>query len=93
MKLGSLEGKFSPSSIHKAVESSIRRINELCREANITTASLLNFAVTDGETLVASRYVNDATSNAASLYFASGSKWTQSVERPKEYIMQRVSLI
>ncbi|RQM25559.1 hypothetical protein B5M09_005468 [Aphanomyces astaci] len=36
------------------------------------------------------RYVNVSSSAAASLYFSSGSRWIRSVERPKEYIMQRV---
>ncbi|RHY89413.1 hypothetical protein DYB35_002142 [Aphanomyces astaci] len=35
------------------------------------------------------RYVNVSSSAAASLYFSSGSRWIRSVERPKEYIMQR----
>ncbi|KAF9518822.1 hypothetical protein BS47DRAFT_1337981 [Hydnum rufescens UP504] len=42
-------------------------LNELAREANITEPSLLNFFVTDGSTIVASRYISSKYDEAASL--------------------------
>lgn len=40
-----------------------------------TQPSLLNFAVTDGESVVCARYVSSATLEAPSLYFSSGTKF------------------
>ncbi|MCG8670276.1 MAG: hypothetical protein MI867_12735, partial [Pseudomonadales bacterium] len=40
--------------------------------------SLLNLCLTDGKTLVASRYVNHPTAKPASLYFTSGSDFSVS---------------
>ncbi|KAG9411941.1 hypothetical protein AC1031_017579 [Aphanomyces cochlioides] len=88
-ELGPLDQEFSGKDMRRAMGKTIRTINSLCHAAGVTEPSLLNFAVTDGDTLVATRYVNVASSAAASLYFSSGSRWIQSVERPKEYIMQR----
>ncbi|OQS02528.1 hypothetical protein THRCLA_05104 [Thraustotheca clavata] len=88
-KIGPLEGEFTGKEMRSAMFNTIRIINALCRETGITEPSLLNFAVTDGDTLIATRYVNVDSSAAASLYFTSGSRWIRSVERPKEYIMQR----
>ncbi|ODV86216.1 hypothetical protein CANARDRAFT_196512 [[Candida] arabinofermentans NRRL YB-2248] len=50
--------------------------------------SLLNFAVTDGESIVVSRYVTSKTDEAASLYFSTGSKFLE-VE-PTRFKMERV---
>ncbi|ETW02165.1 hypothetical protein H310_05734 [Aphanomyces invadans] len=88
-ELGSLDQEFSGKDMRHAMGKTIRTLNMLCHAAGITEPSLLNFAVTDGDTLIATRYVNVSSSAAASLYFSSGSRWIQSVERPKEYIMQR----
>ncbi|RHY35059.1 hypothetical protein DYB32_000467 [Aphanomyces invadans] len=103
-ELGSLDQEFSGKDMRHAMGKTIRTLNMLCQydrsvhsmdscgrrsAAGITEPSLLNFAVTDGDTLIATRYVNVSSSAAASLYFSSGSRWIQSVERPKEYIMQR----
>ena len=38
-------------------------------------ASLLNFAVTDGSSVVVTRYNNITPENAASLYFSSGTNF------------------
>ncbi|KAF0694256.1 Aste57867_14851 [Aphanomyces stellatus] len=102
-ELGSLDLEFSGKDFRRAMGKTIRTLNALCQSvfhllslvlmlgsgAGISEPSLLNFAVTDGDTLIATRYVNVSTSAAASLYFSSGSRWIRSVERPKEYIMQR----
>ncbi|QPG73136.1 glutamine amidotransferase subunit [Brettanomyces nanus] len=42
-----------------------------------TDPSLMNFAVTDGESIVVSRYVTSKTDEAASLYFSTGSKFIE----------------
>jgi hypothetical protein len=47
---------------------------------------MLNFAVSDGETVVATRVVFSGPS-AASLYFASGSRWSEDPIMKGEYRM------
>ena len=98
--LGEIQNNRSSSAANQephvqmkhAILETIDTINDLCREALITEPSLLNFAVTDGQTLIATRYANVSTSGSPSLYFSSGSKWAESELHPGEYIMQRVGL-
>lgn len=45
----------------------IAHLNLLARNAGITEPSLLNFTVTDGSTIVASRYISSKYDEAASL--------------------------
>ena len=49
--------------------NTIAIINKWCDEVHEKEPSLLNFAVTDGEAVVCSRYVSSATEQAASLFF------------------------
>ncbi|OLL25982.1 putative glutamine amidotransferase DUG3 [Neolecta irregularis DAH-3] len=49
--------------------------------------SLLNFCVTDGFSVVCTRYISSKTSTAASLYFISGSKFVQIADG--QYKMER----
>jgi len=60
--------------------------------------SLLNFAVTDGDSVVCTRYVSSQTDEAASLFFSSGTSWKESGQKagghssdpgPKDYVMER----
>ncbi|KAF9504147.1 hypothetical protein BS47DRAFT_1355537 [Hydnum rufescens UP504] len=69
--------EFSPAVLRDAVLETIRHLNELAREANITEPSLLNFFVTDGSTIVASRYISSKYDEAASLYFSSGTTFSE----------------
>lgn len=62
-------GGFGHGILRKAMMNTISKLNEFHREMNVTEPSLLNFAVTDGECVVASRYVSSATEEAASLFF------------------------
>ncbi|KAI8053871.1 nucleophile aminohydrolase [Syncephalis plumigaleata] len=68
-------GPFTPEILHKAMERTIALINEWLDEENINEISLMNFAVTDGETVVCSRYITDAQYEGASLYFSSGTRF------------------
>lgn len=49
-------------------------------EAGITEVSLLNFAVSDGSTLIATRYVSHEDEEPASLYYAEGSAFQRCLE-------------
>lgn len=58
---------FSTQTLRRAMEATITSLNEFAREADVTEPSLLNFVVTDGETVVATRYISSKVHEAASL--------------------------
>ncbi|EMC97974.1 hypothetical protein BAUCODRAFT_409717 [Baudoinia panamericana UAMH 10762] len=81
------EGKqregFGHTLLRKTMLRTIERINEFrealpeeVRQSN-DTRSLLNFAVTDGKSVVCTRYVSSKTDEAASLFFSSGTSWRE----------------
>ena len=58
------------------MEATINEIQQVCEEAGQgEEQSLLNFVVSDGRTVVATRYSNIAQEAGASLYYALGSKF------------------
>ncbi|KAJ5553288.1 hypothetical protein N7513_004088 [Penicillium frequentans] len=75
---------FGQALLRKVMIKTIARINEFTREVaakhNVTdveTRSLLNFAVTDGHSVICTRYISSKTDEPASLYFSSGTKWKE----------------
>ena len=73
----------------------IKRINEFVDTVSseekteiYDRRSLLNFAVTDGHSVVCSKYVSSYTDEAASLFFSSGTSWKQG-EVKGQYKMER----
>ncbi|KAH6648854.1 nucleophile aminohydrolase [Truncatella angustata] len=96
------EEGFSPSILRKALLQTIEIINELTmsisesvvQSENVDTRSLLNFAVTDGHSVVCTRYVSSKTDEAASLYYSSGTQWESKpspndVSQGRDYQMER----
>ncbi|KAJ8654991.1 hypothetical protein O0I10_009387 [Lichtheimia ornata] len=77
--------KFDHQELKDAMLKTIAQLNEWAEEANITEPSLLNFAVTDGESVVCVRYISSKTEEAASLYFSSGTRFES--YRPGHYRM------
>jgi glutamine amidotransferase len=77
------DGGFGPTVLRKAVLKTIETINELIDQIpervlhaeNVDTRSLLNIAVTDGHSVICTRYVSSQTDEAASLYYSSGTQW------------------
>ncbi|KAL8288636.1 hypothetical protein RB600_004212 [Gaeumannomyces tritici] len=77
------EKGFGPTVLRKAMLKTIELINELIdaipesviHAENVDTRSLLNFAITDGHSIICTRYVSSSTDQAASLYYSSGSQW------------------
>lgn len=59
----------------KALHKTITRIVELCREADITDASWLNLAVSNGQEGVVSRFSSDNGQSAPSLYLDEGRRY------------------
>jgi glutamine amidotransferase len=76
---------FGHAGLRKAMLRTIERLNEFIAAVpekyrankDFEPRSLLNFAVTDGESIIVTRYVSSKTDEAASLYFSSGTKWTK----------------
>ena len=62
----------SAEEMRKTLVWTIGRLNEVSREAGITTPSFYNFAVTNGEATVVSRYCSDQNTEGASLHYARG---------------------
>ena len=92
------EKGFGHSVLRNAMFETIDRINaftERCipehEKDDGGAVSLLNFAVSDGHSVVCSRYVSSKTDEAASLFFSSGTSWKppSSEEDKGQYKMER----
>jgi glutamine amidotransferase len=89
------EGGFGPNVLRTAVLKTIQQINAFIadisettiQEEDVDTRSLLNFAVTDGHSVVCTRYVSSRTDEAASLYYSSGTTWQD--KQKGNYQMER----
>src|ERR1700710_580477 len=87
---------FGPPILRQAMLKTIKQINDFIAEIpsnvvideNVDTRSLLNFAVTDGHSVVCTRYVSSRTDEAASLYYSSGTTWEDKSQKG-EYQMDR----
>jgi|SRR5579862_4256472 glutamine amidotransferase len=62
-------GGFGHAVLRQAMKNTIASINKWCEEIDEKEPSLLNFAVTDGEAVLCTRYVSSSTEQAASLFF------------------------
>lgn len=77
---------FGHTVLRRAMLATIERINGFIRaipektRAGEDTRSLLNFAVTDGKSVVCTRYVSSKTDEAASLFFSSGTNWAEQTQ-------------
>ncbi|KAI6047675.1 N-terminal nucleophile aminohydrolase [Pisolithus marmoratus] len=68
---------FTPKVLQKAMLDTISALNNYAEEAGITEPSLMNFCVTDGESVVATRYISSRQDEAASLWFSSGTTFSE----------------
>lgn len=66
--------KYDHGILREALLTTIRLLREWQTVLTLEP-SLLNFAVTDGESVVASRYITSRTDEAASLHFSTGSRF------------------
>ncbi|CAJ0914950.1 13623_t:CDS:2, partial [Entrophospora sp. SA101] len=78
-------GPFSHEILRSAMLKTIQQLNIWAEEEGINEPSLLNFAVTDGCSVVCTRYINCQTREAASLYFSSGTSFME--YKPGHYKM------
>ncbi|KAG8815298.1 hypothetical protein FRC17_000751 [Serendipita sp. 399] len=63
--------------LRQAMLDTIHQLNTLAQKHGITEPSLLNFCITDGQTVIATRYVSSRTDEAASLYYSSGTTFSE----------------
>ena len=68
--------KLSPDILLKAMEQTISTIADYCKKFSVMEVSLLNFVVSDGSTMIATRYVFPENGQPASLYYAEGNNLT-----------------
>ncbi|PHH83308.1 hypothetical protein CDD82_2278 [Ophiocordyceps australis] len=86
------ETGFGPTVLRKAMEQTIAHINDLTdsiphdivQAEDVDTRSLLNFAVTDGHSVICTRYVSSSKDEAASLYYSSGTQWVTRTAAPDD---------
>lgn len=87
---------FGPTVLRHAMLKTIKQINDfiagipekIIEEEGLDIRSLLNFAITDGHSIVCTRYVSSKTDEAASLYYSSGTTWEDKSNKG-EYQMDR----
>ncbi|KAH8790736.1 nucleophile aminohydrolase [Hyaloscypha finlandica] len=87
---------FGPTVLRQAMLETIKRTNDfiaaipskVIEQEQVDTRSLLNFAVTDGHSVVCTRYVRSKTDEAASLYYSSGTSWEDKSQKG-EFQMDR----
>lgn len=80
---------FGHAALRQAMLQTISRLNAFVKDTTTEDRrSLLNFAVTDGKSVICTRYVSSLTDEAASLYFSSGTNWKR--ETPQgDFMMER----
>ncbi len=61
-----------PDVLLKAMNDTLATISRVQQQHGITAVSLLNFVVSDGSTMVATRYAYPEHEAPASLYYAEG---------------------
>ncbi|KAJ6519774.1 N-terminal nucleophile aminohydrolase [Mycena sanguinolenta] len=71
---------FTPDILRRAMVDTIASLNDFAEAAGITEPSLMNFCVTDGDTVIATRYISSDKDEAASLWFSSGTTFSEDAE-------------
>ena len=70
------DSNYSEKELIQAMRDMIQRINSWCSELRIESTSLCNFAVSDGKSVIVSRYSSAKDKKPASLYYSIGSKFS-----------------
>ncbi|CAG8664342.1 1637_t:CDS:2, partial [Acaulospora morrowiae] len=78
-------GNFDYETLRMAMLKTIDQLNIWAKEEGIDEPSLLNFAVTDGQSIICTRYISSKENEAASLYFSSGTNFVE--YKPGHYRM------
>ena len=73
--LGDTERVCSANEMGQALVDTIAQLERWTAESGVSGPSYYNFAVTDGRSVVAVRYVSDPTVEPQSLYYSTGGKY------------------
>ena len=73
--LGDLDREHSANELGQTLVKTVAHLERWTAETKSTAPSYYNFAVTDGQTVAAIRYVSDPKMEPASLYYAAGRKY------------------
>ena len=68
-------GEVNVTEMRRALVETIAALNELSASAGLAEASFCNFAVTDGQAMVISRYCSAAGIKGASLHYSRGTRF------------------
>jgi len=68
-----LAASFDHRVLRTAMLNTIAKLNLWAKASGVETPSLLNLCLSDGRSVVATRYVSSREDEAASLYFSTGS--------------------
>uniref|UniRef100_A0A6B2LAB9 Glutamine amidotransferase type-2 domain-containing protein n=1 Tax=Arcella intermedia TaxID=1963864 RepID=A0A6B2LAB9_9EUKA len=79
--------KVEPCLLKQVMEETIQQLLQWNNQFNITTTSHMNFAISDGKTVIVTRYTYPSTALPVSLYFASGSQFT--IGKDNDYEMHQ----
>ena len=60
------------------MEQTIALLTQWKREKGVKEPSFLNFSITDGHTVIVTRFIDDSDAEPASLYYASGTEYKAS---------------
>ena len=79
-QFGNGQDRYSAREMGRALVRTIAQLEEWTADAGITAPSYYNFAVTDGQSVAAVRYVSDPRVEPQSLYYSTGGKYECSHE-------------
>jgi len=72
--------QFTPQLLGDAMRETIASLNKFAQDVGVYEPSLLNFVATDGESVVATRYISSKVHEAASLWYSSGTSFDEYAE-------------
>lgn len=78
--LGNIQGRHSARDIGQALVRTIAQLEQWTADAGFVAPSYYNFAVTDGQSVAAVRYVSDPRIEPQSLYYSNGGNYQCSRE-------------
>lgn len=76
---------FPYATLKDTMLITIQKVKNWWAQAGVQEPCLLNFAITDGRSVVATKYVTSLTQEAASLYFSTGTSF-EANERDQRYL-------
>ncbi|PRP74395.1 hypothetical protein PROFUN_10293 [Planoprotostelium fungivorum] len=84
-QIENMDRQYTPEELAEKLVRVLDHVVKLTREVSAQEPSLLNLAVTDGMSVVATRYVDKPDATPATLYYSSGTKFMSDSEQ--EYHM------